>query len=126
MTIQLKAYLEMKAQSLEEAAKTFTSNYDKALSIAKANGFREALQVIESSSYKWYKRCDIRKARKTEWRMILNIIAGLLFLCVSVFLAIGALSFTPTQKIWLSILIGAVLSLLLMWHNHLSDLEEGT
>lgn len=57
--------------------------------------------------------------------MVLNLIAALLFLCVSVFLATGALSFTPTQKIWLSILIGAVLSLLLMWHNHLSDLEEG-
>jgi hypothetical protein len=52
---QLKAYLEMKAQSLEKTAKTFTSNYDRALSIAKANGFREVLQVIESSSYKWYK-----------------------------------------------------------------------
>lgn len=53
---QLKAYLEMKSQSLEEAAKTFTSNYDKALSIAKANGLREALQAIESGSYKWYQR----------------------------------------------------------------------
>lgn len=57
---QLKAYLEMKAQSLEEAAKTFTSNYDMALSIAKANGFREALQAIESGSYKWYKRTDTK------------------------------------------------------------------
>ncbi len=53
---QLKAYLLMKAQSLEKAAKTFTSNYDKALSIAKANGFREALQAIENGSCKWYKR----------------------------------------------------------------------
>ncbi len=52
---QLKAYLEMKAQSLENTAKTFTSNYDQALSIAKARGFREALQIIESGSYKWYK-----------------------------------------------------------------------
>lgn len=61
---QLKAYLEMKAQSLEESAKTFTSNYDEALSIAKANGFREALQVIESSSYKWYGRKEKRPIQK--------------------------------------------------------------
>lgn len=67
---QLKAYLEMKAQSLEDAAETFTSNYDRALSIAKANGFREALQVIESSSYKWYKTLS---AGQAEGRPMIDI-----------------------------------------------------
>lgn len=52
---QLKVYLEMKTQSLEKAANIFTSNYDRALSIAKAKGLRETLQTIESGSYKWYK-----------------------------------------------------------------------
>lgn len=53
---QLKAYLEMKAESAERAARTFTSNYDRALSMAKANGIREALKAIESGSHKWYKK----------------------------------------------------------------------